>query len=299
MSKYAEFERRAAEADRRIAELAARVEAMEKASGSKGGDSAVEAELRAIIKKQEATIKKLEAQNAGLKKQAQANKAPKEKKEKKKGGSNKKKGGSNKKKNKKDAKKEAEAAEKEKKLFKAAKKEGGKKGQDISGLNEMGGVLFFHVTIDNSFGRWDLLDETMNGFNTEVDPAAEDRKGGAGHLSKAIFSAGEKELLIYVHVPAANKELASGKEWVEALLPGMGAAAKIIEEKGDFIKVVCPGDPDNALYPLKMRDLAINQGFDFLRKRKLVVDADSDDDVNYGDMAAEAGVSWGADDEDY
>lgn len=158
----------------------------------------------------------------------------------------------------------------------------------------MGGVQFFHLTMDNSFGRWELIEQSMAGFNTEIDETAEERKGGAGHLGKALLSAGDEAVIIYCHVPApANKE-ATARQWVEAMLPGMGKGAKIIEEKGDFIKAIAPGDERAGLYPLKMRDTLINQGFEFLKKKKLVIDAGSDDDVDYGAMADEAGITWGA-----
>jgi hypothetical protein len=189
--------------------------------------------------------------------------------------------------------------DKEKKLFKAALKEGGKKGQDICGLNEMGGVRFFHLALDNAFGRWDLTEEIMKGFNLPVAEGAEERKGGAGHLGKFLMSAGEKTLVLYCHVPKVAQGDATAREWVDTVLPALGPGAKIIEDKGEFIKVEAPADTDKNLFPLKMRDSAINLGFDFLKKRKLVVDAGSDDDIDYGALAEEAGVEWGAEGEDY
>jgi hypothetical protein len=298
MSKYAEYDRRADEADKRINELAARVAAME---SGKGGDNK---DLLQKIKDLEAQVKKLENENSNLKKQLSSNKPKKEKKEKKEKQPQQQQPS---KKDKKAAKKAADAAKKaeddkkkEAKLLKASKKEGGKKGQDICGLNEMGGVLFFHITVDNAFGRWDLMELTMEGFNAKIDPEAEDRKGGAAGLGKALFSAGDEKLLVYINVPKAAAEAgATGKEWCESIMICLGPQAKIIEEKGDFLKVEAPKDENANLYPLKMRDAAIGLGFDFLRKRKLVIDADSDDDMDYGAMADEAGVSWGADDGDY
>jgi hypothetical protein len=38
------------------------------------------------------------------------------------------------------------------KALAAAKKEGGKKGQDLCGMADMGGIRFFHVAIDNANG---------------------------------------------------------------------------------------------------------------------------------------------------
>lgn len=283
MSKYAEFETRANDADKRISELSARVATLESGSTSSGSDAD---KIQAL----EAKVKKLEAENAGLKKQAAANKGPKKEKKPTKQQPSKA--------DKAAAEKAAEAAKKEEKLLKAAIKEGGKKGQDICGLNEMGGVKCFHICTDNSFGRWDLLKATMAGFNKIIDPEEEERKGGASGLSKCLFSACDEKLLIYIHFPEDNiKELGTNKEdWAAAVLVGQGKDAKITKVDGDYLELECPADPDNNLYPLKMRDASISLGFDFLRKLKLVVDADSDDDINYGELADAAGVEWSAGD---
>lgn len=272
MSKYAEYDARAEEADRRITQLSTRVEAM--------------ATENAALKKKVAQLEKQVAgmKNAGGKKE-KAEKAPKEKKEKKEKAP-KKKGGD---------KKKAVDPDAEKKLFKAALKEGGKKGQDICGLNEMGGVSYFHIAVDNAFGRWDLIEEVMKGFNTPVDPAGEDRKGGAAHLGKCLLSAADDKLIIYINVPKTEfTEAASGQDWLDVMLPVLGKGAKILETKGDFIKAEAPADTDNNLFPLKMRDSAINMGFDMLKKKKLVIDQGSDEDIDYGELASAAG--W---DEDY
>lgn len=269
MSKYAEYDARAEEADRKITELSTRVEAMAKENTD--------------LKKK---VAQLEKQVSGMK--GAASKAPKEKKEKapKEKKEKAKQGG---------GKKAEEAAKAEKALWKAALKEGGKKGQDICGLNEMGGVSYFHIAVDNAFGRWDLIEEVMKGFNTPVDPAGEDRKGGAAHLGKCLLSAADAKLIIYCHVPKTEfTEAASAQEWIDVMMPVLGKGAKITETKGEYIKAEAPADTDKNLFPLKMRDSAINMGFDMLKKKKLVIDQGSDEDIDYGELATAAG--W---DDDY
>jgi hypothetical protein len=330
---FVEFQKRADEADKRLAKLQALYDGGAKSSGGDKSEleefkatflqklkemrkvAAKEADEMAALKKANAALEakntQLEAKIAHLTKDLtkgaggaggdKADKAAKKKADKAaKKAANKAKGGGEQQMSKAD-KKKAEAAEeakkKEGKLLKAAIKEGGKKGQDICGLNEMGGVLFYHITTDNSFGRWDLLEATMGGFNAEIDPEAEDRKGGASHLGKALFSAGDDKLIAYVNVPKKVESAgATGKEWAESFMLVLGPGAKIVEAKGDFLKIEAPKDENANLYPLKMRDAAIGLGFDFLRKRKLVVDADSDDDIDFGAQAAAGGVEWGAGD---
>jgi hypothetical protein len=65
---------------------------------------------------------------------------------------------------------------------------------------------------------------------------------------------------------------------------------EVIEESEDIIKSVAKGDPNADRFPLKMRDVGISAGFDFLRKHQLVMDEESDeDDVNYAEAA---GIEW-------
>ena len=44
----------------------------------------------------------------------------------------------------------------------------------------MGGVLFFNIAVETPNGDFALLEKVLEGANTEVDEAAEERKGGAG-----------------------------------------------------------------------------------------------------------------------
>lgn len=61
----------------------------------------------------------------------------------------------------------------DKKEIAAAFKEGGKKGQDLIGMADMGGIRFFNVVIDQAQGEWELLEECMQGANKEVEDGAE------------------------------------------------------------------------------------------------------------------------------
>merc|ERR1712094_159571 len=79
-----------------------------------------------------------------------------------------------------------------KKLAKCLK-EGGKKGVDIAGAADMTlGLEFFCTTMEQPEGNVDLLEYCMAGANKEVDPDAEERKGGSGHIGKMLLSAGTR-----------------------------------------------------------------------------------------------------------
>lgn len=117
----------------------------------------------------------------------------------------------------------------------------------------------------------------------------QERKGGAGHLGKILFSAGD-DLLIYAHCPKslAEEKSITLREWVDAVAGAI--KAEVIDEQPEYIKAVAKGDPSNDRFPLKMRDVAISAGFEFLRGKQLVLDEESDeDDVNYAEAA---GIEW-------
>merc|ERR1712190_549918 len=89
------------------------------------------------------------------------------------------------------AEKTPEELEKEKKdKLKKVIKEGGKRGVEIEGAADMGGLQFFCTSMDLPDGDLDLLVQSMNAMNAESDPTQEERKGGSGHIGKMIFSAG-------------------------------------------------------------------------------------------------------------
>merc|ERR1740117_2003819 len=170
-----------------------------------------------------------------------------------------------KKSNKKNKKNKNKGGVSDEKKVKAAIKEGGKKGQDISGLSEMGGVSFFHVSMDSAEGDHALMAKCLEGFNKEVEEGAEDRKGGAGHLGKMLFSYKGAKLIFLCHVPKVLKEKearADIKTWFDIVL-------KVTGGKGQ--------------YPIKIRDDAICKGYEWLQSMQLVLPDDDDDDIVYGD----------------
>merc|ERR1711935_953876 len=92
-------------------------------------------------------------------------------------------------------------------------KEGGKKGVEIDGAADMGGLDFFCTTLEVPDGNVELLRMSMDAMNAEPDPEAEDRKGCSGRVGKMIFSAGTEQLALVAYVPEALAEKVSIGEW--------------------------------------------------------------------------------------
>merc|ERR1712150_129430 len=97
-----------------------------------------------------------------------------------------------------DAPKPPEDPEKKKKKV---IKEGGKRGVEIEGAADMGGLQFFCTSVDEPEGDTALLMESVKAMNAWSDPTDEERKGGSGHIGKMIFSAGTDQLAICAYVP--------------------------------------------------------------------------------------------------
>lgn len=175
------------------------------------------------------------------------------------------------------------------KRAKACLKEGGKKGQDLGGMSTFG-VQFFLTAMDEPKGEMEYLQLCMDGANKEVDPDAEDRKGGAGDLGKIFLSAGDTNLSIICHVPKECQDKVTVEEWFAAILKDL-PPCKITKIDEHFSKTEIPANPDANQFPLKLRDVAIGSGFQFLREKGLVMDDDSGDDINFAD---ECGIDLNA-----
>lgn len=182
------------------------------------------------------------------------------------------------------------------KQIKAAVKEGGKKGQDLAGMSDMGGVKFFSVAVESALGDWTLMEKILEGMNKEVDPNADDRKGGAGHIGKCLLFADEKILLILCHVPTALANDLDPKEWFGTLTSSVkatqvGEPSSIAEgpAAGVVFKAELKADADKQCFPLKERDIAISRSYEFLVSKQLVRPDESDDDENYAEAA---NIEW-------
>merc|ERR1711939_995323 len=124
------------------------------------------------------------------------------------------------------------------KILKKTIKEGGKRGVEIEGAADMGGLKFFCTSVDEPVGDLEMLVESMNAMNVDCKPDEEERKGCSGHVGKMIFSAGEKQLAIVAYVPAAQEKELDGKVWIEHVLKSQGG--KFLEKKGNL----CTGKVD-------------------------------------------------------
>merc|ERR1711953_1323766 len=94
------------------------------------------------------------------------------------------------------------------KKMKKVTKEGGKRGVEIEGAADMGGLQFFCTTMDEPNGDVDLLYESMRAMNAKSDPSEEERKGGSGRIGKMLISKDQEDskLAMVAYCPPAKQD---------------------------------------------------------------------------------------------
>jgi len=170
----------------------------------------------------------------------------------------------------------------EKKL-KALVKEGGKKGVEIEGAADMGGLQFFCTTVELPAGELDPLVASMKAMNAICDPSEEERKGGAGKIGKLVLSCTDKSLALVAYVPKQHVEACSATEWLKNVCELSGAAQPEIKnwegvDAKSWAGAVLLPDTDKGIFTLKMRDPCITNAYNYLKKKGLFPDNDDDDD---------------------
>jgi len=179
---------------------------------------------------------------------------------------------------------DAAAAKKAKEAkLKKVIKEGGKRGVEIEGSADMGGLQFFSTSVDEPEGDEELLLESLKAMNEQAIPGDEERKGCSGHVGKTIFSAGTEQLAIIAYVPEAKQGELSCEEWLKNTLSIF--QGEILTTGKDICTGRVKADGDKGIFPLKIREAMILEANKFLRKRGLFPeDNDSDDDeMVFGD----------------
>jgi len=169
-----------------------------------------------------------------------------------------------------------------KKQLKNVIKEGGKRGVEIEGAADMGGLRFFSTSVDEPQGDLDLLIESMKAMNNQPIPGDEERKGCSGHIGKTIFSAGVEQLAICSYVPEEEQKNLDCKEWLQAVLANFGG--EITSETKGMCTGRVKADGNKNIFPLKIREPMILEANNFLRKKGLFPEDNSDDDdMVFGD----------------
>merc|ERR1712151_925396 len=114
--------------------------------------------------------------------------------------------------------------EKMAKKLKKIVKEGGKRGVEIEGAADMGGLQFFCTTMEEPNGDVDMLYESMKAMNEKSKPDEEERKGGSGRIGKMIISKdqADTQLALVAYCPPAKQSVLAADVWMKDMLAELG-----------------------------------------------------------------------------
>merc|ERR1711972_38870 len=163
--------------------------------------------------------------------------------------------------------------------MKKVKKEGGKRGVEIEGAADMGGLQFFCTSVELPEGDMEMLQECVKAMNEKSDPTEEERKGGSGHIGKMVFSAGAEQLAVVAYVPAEKQKELNCEEWLKTVLGTQGG--ELVSKGKDISCGRVLTNSDKNVFPLKIREPMILEANNFLRKKGLFPEDNGDDDDDY------------------
>lgn len=170
------------------------------------------------------------------------------------------------------------------KMLKAVIKEGGKKGIEISGAADMGGLEFFNTIMEQCKGKPELVELAMHAANKDIDPEEEESKGGSADVGKCIVGPGDKDIALVAYVPERNIAKVSAVDWVKAILDKWEVSHKAIQKaEAGWCVAVHTCDAEKGEFTLKFKDSALQGGINYLREKGAFPDKDeSSDDECYG-----------------
>merc|ERR1711953_1110605 len=173
-------------------------------------------------------------------------------------------------------------SDKMEKKMKKIIKEGGKRGVEIEGAADMGGLQFFCTTMDEPNGDVDMLYESMRAMNEKSDPGEEERKGGSGRIGKMIISKDQEDskLAMVAYCPPSKQGTLTADVWMKDILSELGGGEYLFGD-ATTAKAVLTNDPDKGLFILKLKDSAITFSINYLKKKGLFPDGNDDDDDDY------------------
>jgi hypothetical protein len=174
------------------------------------------------------------------------------------------------------------AGEKMEKKMKKITKEGGKRGVEIEGAADMGGLQFFCTTMQEPNGDVDLLYESLKAMNAKNDPSEEERKGGSGRVGKMLVSPSQdnSNLALVAYCPPAKQGVLKADQWMKDLVAALGGG-EILFSDATTAKCEIKNDPGKGLFVLKLKDNAITESINYLKGKGLFPDNKDDDDSDY------------------
>ena len=165
---------------------------------------------------------------------------------------------------------------------KKAIKAGAKKGKDMLGIHETGGMAFFVAHVPECQGDLEMLETATEAAATAAAPT---------ELAMCLVSNSKEALVMSCVVPASGAESLGANEWLATATAGLGG--EIVKRTATTLLYRAPANTEANLFPHKMQDTAMARSFELLRSKKLMVDEDDgEEEFDLGAMYAENGIEW-------
>jgi len=177
---------------------------------------------------------------------------------------------------------ERPTGDKMEKKMKKIVKEGGKRGVEIEGAADMGGLQFFCTTMQEPNGDVDLLYESLKAMNAKSDANEEERKGGSGRVGKMLVSPDQEnsKLALVAYCPPAKQGVLKADQWMKDMVKALGGG-DIVFSDATTAKMEIKNNADKGLFVLKLKDSAITESINYLKGKGLFPDNKDDDDSDY------------------
>jgi hypothetical protein len=167
--------------------------------------------------------------------------------------------------------------------LKAIVKEGGKRGVEIEGAGDMGGLQFFCTKVEKPSDSVDMLIESMRAMNALSDPEAEERKGGSRNIGKMICSEGNKGVPVVAYVPEHQTRKVKADQWLKAVVDKVRPGAEVTGNR-QHAYAFLEQDKEGGFFNIKMQDGIIAEAQGFLKPLGLFPDADDESsEMVFGD----------------
>lgn len=178
--------------------------------------------------------------------------------------------------------------------IKELKKEGSQKYVQLKNMSKLSDNRFFMIDVSAPSGNFEQLQYIMNIVNTPANRNEQDNPNGPWLFGKVLLSAGDDKLTLIAHVPANMHDQLTPSDWLCGMLPNSESESESCNEhlsnsittleNGTIAYSFLHADHSKNIYPLKIRDTLISNGFTFLRQRNLISsnnDSDDDNDVEF------------------
>jgi len=156
---------------------------------------------------------------------------------------------------------------------------GSKKGKDMLGIHETGGMVFFVAHIPECQGDQEALVAATQAAVIATTPT---------ELAMCLLTNSDEALIMSYVVPVSCADSLGIDEWLATATAGFGG--EIVKRTDTSLLYQAPANTEDNLFPHKMQDTAMARSFELLRSKKLMVD--DDDEFDIGEMYAKNGIEW-------